>query len=252
MVVQRKWAAKNPRATFKTPITVEDVLNSRMIAYPFRLSQCRLVTDGGGALIMVAAERARDFPQKLAPGRNRRPVYLLGTGESVETPMVVSPVIPAKAGNPEPQGLQWLPWTPAFAGATKEDLLACLPRRRPKAFAEARITHSDVDHLMIYDAPCSLAGQALRICRSMASRVSALCRAGRAGVFIAERNTAPGVPGTVRQGRPPGDPAQPQWRRSLLHAFRRCARPKSPAPRSRSAAASAACSPLCRTRRLER
>jgi hypothetical protein len=38
------------------------------------------VTDGGGALILVAAERAKDFPQK--------PVYLLGTGESVETPMV--------------------------------------------------------------------------------------------------------------------------------------------------------------------
>jgi acetyl-CoA acetyltransferase len=79
-VVQREWAAKNPRATFKTPITVEDVLNSRMIAYPFRLLQCCLVTDGGGALILVSAERARDFPQK--------PVYLLGTGESVEAPMV--------------------------------------------------------------------------------------------------------------------------------------------------------------------
>src|SRR3984893_14780847 len=79
-VVQREWPAKNPRATFKTPITVEDVLNSRMIAYPFRLLQCCLVTDGGGALILVSAERARDFPQK--------PVYLLGTGESVETPMV--------------------------------------------------------------------------------------------------------------------------------------------------------------------
>jgi acetyl-CoA acetyltransferase len=36
-VVQREWAAKNPRATFKASITVEDVLNSRMIAYPFRL-----------------------------------------------------------------------------------------------------------------------------------------------------------------------------------------------------------------------
>src|SRR5882757_2574607 len=79
-VVQREWAAKNPRATFKTPITVEDVLNSRMIAYPFRLLQSCLVTDGGGARILAAAERARDFPKK--------PVYLLGTGESVETPMV--------------------------------------------------------------------------------------------------------------------------------------------------------------------
>jgi acetyl-CoA acetyltransferase len=41
-VVQREWAAKNPRATFKAPITIEDVLNSRMIAYPFRLLQCCL------------------------------------------------------------------------------------------------------------------------------------------------------------------------------------------------------------------
>jgi acetyl-CoA acetyltransferase len=39
-VVQREWAGKNPHATFKTPITVEDVLRSRMIAYPFRLLQC--------------------------------------------------------------------------------------------------------------------------------------------------------------------------------------------------------------------
>jgi acetyl-CoA acetyltransferase len=35
-VVQRQWAAKNPRATFKAPITVEGVLNSRIIGYPFR------------------------------------------------------------------------------------------------------------------------------------------------------------------------------------------------------------------------
>jgi acetyl-CoA acetyltransferase len=56
-VVQREWAAKDPRATFKAPITVEDVLNSRMIAYPFRPFQCCLVTDGGAAPILVAAER---------------------------------------------------------------------------------------------------------------------------------------------------------------------------------------------------
>jgi acetyl-CoA acetyltransferase len=70
---------EEPRATFTTPITVDDVLNSRMIAYPFRFLECCLVTDCGGALIPVSAERARDFPQK--------PVYLLGAGESVETPM---------------------------------------------------------------------------------------------------------------------------------------------------------------------
>ncbi len=71
-VVQREWAAKNPRAMMKDPITVDDVLNSRMIAYPFRLLMCCLVTDGGGALILTSADRAKDFPQK--------PVYILGTG----------------------------------------------------------------------------------------------------------------------------------------------------------------------------
>ena len=79
-VVQREWAALNPRASFKDPITVDDVLNSPMIAWPFRMLMCCLVTDGGGALILTSADRAKDFPQK--------PVYILGTGESVETPLI--------------------------------------------------------------------------------------------------------------------------------------------------------------------
>ncbi len=49
-VAQRQWAAKNPRAMFRDPITVDDVLASRMVAYPFHLLECCLVTDGGGAL----------------------------------------------------------------------------------------------------------------------------------------------------------------------------------------------------------
>jgi acetyl-CoA acetyltransferase len=80
-VVQREWAGKNPRATLRAPITIEDVLNSRMIAYPFRLLRCCLVTDRGGALILVAAERARDFPQGLplaVNGRHRRECYGVG------------------------------------------------------------------------------------------------------------------------------------------------------------------------------
>jgi acetyl-CoA acetyltransferase len=76
-IVQREWAAKNPRATFKMPITVDDVLNSRMIAYPFRLLQCCLVTDGGGALILVAAgapaTSRRSRSTSSAPARASRP-----------------------------------------------------------------------------------------------------------------------------------------------------------------------------------
>jgi acetyl-CoA acetyltransferase len=157
-VVQREWAAKNPRATFRAPITVEDVLNSRMIAYPFRLLQCCLLTDGGGALILVSAERARDFPQK--------PVYLLGTGESVETPMVSQ-----------------------MADFTSSRTFRVAG---PKAFAEAGISHSDVDHLMIYDAPCSLPGASFAHLPIYGLEDLGFVPRGEAGAFIAERNTAPG------------------------------------------------------------
>src|SRR5690242_20751588 len=69
-VVQREWAAKNPRATFKAPITVEDVLASRMIAYPFRLLMCCLVTDGGGALILTRADRRSEERRVGKEGRS--------------------------------------------------------------------------------------------------------------------------------------------------------------------------------------
>jgi acetyl-CoA acetyltransferase len=117
-VVQREWAGKNPRAAFRDPIGIDDVLNSKMIAYPFRLLQCCLVTDGGGALILTSADRAKDFPQK--------PVYILGTGESAEATMV----------------------------SQMEDFTSSRAFRvaGPEAFRMAGIKHADVDHLMIYDA----------------------------------------------------------------------------------------------------
>ncbi len=67
------------------------------------------------------------------------------------------------------------------------------PRVPSKAFAEAGIIHSDVDHLMIYDAPCSMPGQASRICRSTASKTSVSSRAARPAPSLPSRNTAPGV-----------------------------------------------------------
>ena len=62
-VLQRDNATRNPRAFFRDPITVEDVLNSRMIADPMHLLDCSLETDGACAIIVTSAERARDLKQ---------------------------------------------------------------------------------------------------------------------------------------------------------------------------------------------
>ena len=72
-VAARAHAALNPAAQKREPITVEDVVNSRMIADPLHLLDCSLVSDGGSAVIMTSAEKAADFPHQ--------PVYLLGVGE---------------------------------------------------------------------------------------------------------------------------------------------------------------------------
>lgn len=149
-VIQREWAAKNPRASYKDPISVDDVLNSDMIAWPFRKLMCCLVTDGGGALILTSAERAKDFPQK--------PVYVLGTGESVETPMVSQ--------------MEDFTSSKAFRVSGK------------KAFDEAGVSHADVDHLMIYDAFAHLPLYGLEDL--------GFCKPGEAKHFINERNTAIG------------------------------------------------------------
>ncbi len=117
-VAQRRWAAKNPRAMYRDPITVDDVLASRLVAYPFHLLECCLVTDGGGALVVTSADRAADFPKPA--------VHLLGTGESAETPLISQ-----MADFTESQAMR-------LAGQD--------------AFAEAGIGTGDVGHLMIYDA----------------------------------------------------------------------------------------------------
>lgn len=149
-VVQRQWAGMNPRASFRDPITLDDVLNARMIAYPFTKLMCCLVTDGGGALILTRAERASDFPTP--------PVYIIGTGESVETPMI----------------------------SQMEDMTTSRAFRvsGARAFAEAGISHSEVDHLMIYDAFAHLPLYGLEDL--------GFCGRGEAGGFIAEGHTAPG------------------------------------------------------------
>lgn len=79
-VATRKWASMHPMAMMKEPITIDDVLSSRPICWPYSLFMCCLVTDAGGAIVLTTADRARDLPKP--------PVYVLGTGEAVEHNMV--------------------------------------------------------------------------------------------------------------------------------------------------------------------
>jgi acetyl-CoA acetyltransferase len=153
-VAQRRWASRNPRAYKRDLVTLEDVLASPLIAYPMHLLECCLVTDGGGALILTSAERAAamDLPKP--------PVYVLGTGESAESTMV----------------------------SMMEDFTTSRAFRvsSAKAFAEAGVTHDDVNHLMIYDAFAHLPIYGLEDLGFVGR--------GEAGAFIEAGSTSPGGP----------------------------------------------------------
>jgi acetyl-CoA acetyltransferase len=149
-VAQSKWVNGNPRALRPNEVTIEDVLSSRMICYPLHILECCVVTDAGGAIILTTADRAKDFPTK--------PVYILGTGESVETPLVSQ--------------MEDFTSSKAFQVAST------------KAFDEAQVSRSDIDHMMIYDAFAHLPIYGLED-TGMVGR-------GEAGAFIAEGHTSPG------------------------------------------------------------
>jgi acetyl-CoA acetyltransferase len=149
-VAQRRWSAQVPRAMFRDLITVDDVLASRVVAYPMHLLECCLVTDGGGALVVTSAERAKSLAKP--------PVYVLGTGEASETPMI----------------------------SMMEDFTTSKAFRlsSASAFAEARMGPKDIEHLMVYDAFAHLPLYGLEDLGFVAR--------GEAGAFVAEGHTSPG------------------------------------------------------------
>jgi acetyl-CoA acetyltransferase len=116
----REWALLNPMAIMhdKGPITVEDVMKARLIAWPFGLLDSCLVADGGGALVIVGAERARDFPKS--------PVWILGTGEAVAHRTITQ-----------------------MRDLTTSDAARI---SAAEAFRAAGVTPADIDHAMLYDA----------------------------------------------------------------------------------------------------
>ena len=98
-------------------ITIEDVLNSRMIASPLHLLDCCLVTDAGGAVVLTSMERAKDLKQ--------RPVSVLGTGEATTHRMI----------------------------SQMPDLTETAAKISGKlAFERAGVTNADIDVAEIYDS----------------------------------------------------------------------------------------------------
>ena len=152
VVAQRTWAQDNPRAFRRTPTSVEAVLNGPLIAYPFTRDMCCVVTDGGGALVLTSATRARGLPA------SDRAVFLLGSGESAEAPLVSQMADPGSFV--------------AFREAGRE------------AFRTAGISHQDVDHLMAYDAFAHLP-------LYMLEDLGFVGR-GESGAFVGEGNTVKG------------------------------------------------------------
>jgi len=116
-VSTREWAALNPRARYREPLTVADVLDSPLQVSPLHLLDCCLVTDGAGAFVMTSAERARSL--------RTAPVYVLGAATCTDH-----------------MGINQMPDLTVTPGTVSG----------ARAFAMAGLSPADVDVLMGYDS----------------------------------------------------------------------------------------------------
>ena len=124
-VTTRSHAMRNPEAVQAMKdlellpgpreITVEDVIGSRLIADPLHLLESCIISDGGGAVIIAAADVARGCPQK--------PVWLLGTGEATK-----------------------------YTENGGDITTSAAAQSGPTAFGEAGVTPDEIDIAMIYDS----------------------------------------------------------------------------------------------------
>ncbi|MGH7932059.1 MAG: acetyl-CoA acetyltransferase [Candidatus Binataceae bacterium] len=115
-VTMRLHASMNPVAKYRDPITVDDVLSSRIISSPLHLLDCCIISDGGGALVVTSAERARELKKK--------PAYILGAGEAVR-----------------------------HAARGQRDFLEIAAAQSGRlAFERAGLAPNDIDMAMIYDS----------------------------------------------------------------------------------------------------
>jgi len=116
-VAARQWAATNPEAFARGPLSIEDCMAARLISTPISTADCCLVTDGAAAVILTATERARDCPRPSVP--------LLGAAAST-----------------------WHNRISAMPDLTR----TAAAESGPRAMAMAGITPADVDTVQLYDA----------------------------------------------------------------------------------------------------
>lgn len=116
-VAQREWALMNPMAQMTKPMTLEDHQASRLVAEPFHLFDCCLVSNGAVAVVMTTAERAKDLRQP--------PVHLKAATQ-------------AAPGDNQSAGRE-----PGIVTGARQ--------AGEQAFALAGITRDDVDILQLYD-----------------------------------------------------------------------------------------------------
>ncbi|HEY7146639.1 MAG TPA: thiolase family protein [Streptosporangiaceae bacterium] len=116
-IAQRDWAARNPLAQQREPITMTDYLSSRWIAEPFRKLDCCLVTNGGAAFIVTTADRAAGLAQP--------PVRVLG----------------------------WAQCHPGYSMRRDDNfgLVSGAAQAGPAALAMAGVGLADIDVLQLYD-----------------------------------------------------------------------------------------------------
>ena len=116
-VAMRANASRNPLAMYRDPITVEDVVGGRMICSPLHKLDCCIRSDGGGAVVLVSEERAKDLPKV--------PVWVLGAGEAVSHHTMS----------------EWEDFTESPARRSAE-----------RAFGQAGVKPDEIDVLQVYDS----------------------------------------------------------------------------------------------------
>jgi acetyl-CoA acetyltransferase len=153
-VACRKHASLNPAAQKRQPITVDDVLNSRMISSPLHMLDCSLISDGGGAFIVTTLERAREL--------KARPIRLLGAGQAQSYYHMGH--LAGGVGLPRDRKGEFNLTNTVQKVAARD------------AFGEAGVTPNDIDVAEIYDS--------FTITALMQFEDLGFCKKGEGGAFV--------------------------------------------------------------------